>query len=63
MYLDQAFQAPDRNEFIAAMQKKISSHTSNGSWKFMLWSKALSSEIVVPAVSAMRRKSLAKFSR
>jgi Reverse transcriptase (RNA-dependent DNA polymerase)/GAG-pre-integrase domain len=56
MYLHQAMAAPDRAEFVKAMEKEVSSHTSNSNWKIIERKHVPPGHKVLPAVWAMRRK-------
>jgi Reverse transcriptase (RNA-dependent DNA polymerase)/GAG-pre-integrase domain len=56
MYLDEALKAPDRAEFIRAMQKEVQAHTSNNNWRIIPRSRVPHGQTVLPAVWAMRRK-------
>jgi Reverse transcriptase (RNA-dependent DNA polymerase)/GAG-pre-integrase domain len=56
MYLQEALKAPDRNEFIKAMEKEVNSHMNNHNWQIISRAKVPSNQPVLPAVWAMRRK-------
>lgn len=56
MYLHEALQAPDREQFITAMEKEINSHVSNENWIIVDRKDIPAEKTIVPAVWAMRRK-------
>lgn len=56
MYLNQAMAAPDRAEFLTAMQKEVQSHTDNENWVIMNRDDVPTGQNVLPSVWAMRRK-------
>jgi hypothetical protein len=56
MYYHEAMKAPDRAEFVKAMEKEIQAHTSNKNWKVIHRSEIPQNQMVLPAVWAMRRK-------
>jgi Reverse transcriptase (RNA-dependent DNA polymerase)/GAG-pre-integrase domain len=56
MYMHQALAAPDRKEFIKAMEKEIRAHTENSNWKIINRSDVPRGQTVLPSVWAMRRK-------
>ena len=56
MYVDQALKAPDREQFLKAMQKEVDDHSSNEHWRIVPRSGLPSGTKVLPAVWAMKRK-------
>jgi hypothetical protein len=56
MYLHQAMSAPDRDEFLKAMDKEVQSHTVNQNWEIVDIADVPKGHRVLPAVWAMRRK-------
>jgi hypothetical protein len=56
MYLQQAMAAPDKQEFMDAMEKEIKSHTDNLNWVIMDRKDVPPNHKVLPVVWAMRRK-------
>jgi Reverse transcriptase (RNA-dependent DNA polymerase) len=56
MYLHQAMQAPDKIEFIKAMEKEVNSHIEKSNWTIIDRSAVPAHQPVLPAVWAMRRK-------
>jgi hypothetical protein len=56
MYLHEALRAPDRAEFIKAMQAEIGSHTERKHWKLMLKIDVPEEHKVLDAIWSMKRK-------
>ena len=56
LYLDEALEAPDRDEFIKAMLKEVRDHERRGHWKVVPSSKVPKGVKVLPAVWSMARK-------
>ena len=56
MYLHEALRAPDRKQFIAAMQKEVSDHEKNGHWEVVPREDVPEGTKVLPAVWSMKRK-------
>jgi Reverse transcriptase (RNA-dependent DNA polymerase) len=56
MYLHEALKAPDKKEFLKAMEKEVRAHTENANWKVMKRKDVPKDQTVLPAVWAMRRK-------
>ena len=56
MYVDQAMRAPNKKQFMQAMEKKVHAHTENKHWKLIPRSEVPSGTKVLPAVWAMKRK-------
>jgi hypothetical protein len=56
MYVDQALKAPDKREFLKAMQKEVEAHTEKKHWELVLRSDVPEGTRVLPAVWAMKRK-------
>ena len=56
LYLDEALEAPDRDEFIKAMLKEVRDHERRGHWKDVPNSKVPKGVKVLPAVWSMARK-------
>jgi Reverse transcriptase (RNA-dependent DNA polymerase)/GAG-pre-integrase domain len=56
MYLDKALKAPDRVEFVKAMEKEVRAHTESKNWRIIPRAKVPAHQTVLPAVWAMRRK-------
>ena len=56
MYVDEALRAPDRDQFIKAMEQEIASHTDNNHWEIVNRSEVPNGIKVLPSVWAMRRK-------
>jgi hypothetical protein len=56
MYLDDALKAPDRNEFIKAMQHEVAQHEERGHWIMILRSQVPIGTKILPAVWSMKRK-------
>ena len=56
MYLHEAMRQPDREQFIEAMVKEVTTHTERGHWEIMSRSGVPEGTDVLPAVWAMKRK-------
>ena len=56
MYVDQALKAPDKKEFLKAMQKEVDAHTEKKHWELVPRSAVPDGTKVLPAVWAMKRK-------
>lgn len=56
MYLHEALKAPDRDEFLKAMQQEVKDHEERGHWELVSKSDIPEGTIILPAVWAMRRK-------
>ena len=56
LYLHEAMKEPDKQKFVEAMVKEITSQSQNGNWILILRSEVPSGEKVLPSVWAMRRK-------
>ena len=56
MYLHQAMQQPDRDQFLEAMEQEVTSQSENGNWKIVHKSVVPATAQVVPAVWSMKRK-------
>jgi Reverse transcriptase (RNA-dependent DNA polymerase) len=56
LYMHEALAAPDRREFIKAMEKEIRAHTENSNWKVIRRSDVPPNQVVLPSVWAVRRK-------
>ena len=56
MYLHQAMKAPDRLEFIKAMEKEVESHETNKHWEIIKRSDVPEGIKPLPAVWSMKRK-------
>jgi hypothetical protein len=56
MYLHEAMRAPDRAEFIKAMQAEIGSHTERKHWKLMRRNDVPDDQPVLDAIWSMKRK-------
>ena len=56
MYLDDALKAPDRDEFIKAMQQEVIQHEERGHWIMIPRSEVPPGTKVLPAVWSMKRK-------
>ncbi len=56
MYVDQALKAPDKKDFLKAMQKEIEAHTENKHLELVQRSLVPAGTKVLPAVWAMTRK-------
>jgi Reverse transcriptase (RNA-dependent DNA polymerase)/GAG-pre-integrase domain len=56
MYLHEALAAPDRREFVRAMEKEIRAHTEGANWKIIKRADVPKGQMVLPSVWAMRRK-------
>ena len=56
MYVDEALRAPDRDQFIKAMEQEIASHTDNNHWEIVNRSEVPNGIKVLPSVWAMQRK-------
>jgi hypothetical protein len=56
MYYHEAMKAPDRADFVRAMEKEMQAHTENRNWQVVLRSSIPRGQMVLPAVWAMRRK-------
>jgi Reverse transcriptase (RNA-dependent DNA polymerase) len=54
--MEEALKAPDRAEFVKAMEKEVKAHTENHNWRIIPRSKVPANQPVLPAVWAMRRK-------
>ena len=50
MYVDQALQAPDRQQFLAAMEKEVVSHHNNKHWEVIRRSDVPKGAKILPAV-------------
>ena len=56
MYLHEALQAPDRAQFIKAMQDKVKAHEDLHHWELIPKSEVPENTIILPAVWSMKRK-------
>ena len=56
MYLDDALKAPDRNEFIKAMQNEVAQHEERGHWIMIPRTEVPTGTKILPAVWSMKRK-------
>jgi hypothetical protein len=56
MYLYQAMQESDKDEFLEAMVQEIDSHTAAGNWSILHKSKISQGSPVIPAVRQMKLK-------
>ena len=56
MYLDDALEAPDRNEFIKAMQHEVAQHEEREQWVMIPRAQVPTGTKVLPAVWSMKRK-------
>jgi histone deacetylase 1/2 len=56
MYLHEALQAPDRKQFIEAMQREIKDHEELKHWELVPRSTVPRDTLILPSVWAMRRK-------
>ena len=56
MYLDDALKAPDRNEFIKAMQHEVAQHEERGHWVMIPRTQVPTGTKILPAVWSMKRK-------
>jgi hypothetical protein len=56
MYLHQAMSAPDRQQFLDAMESEVKSHTDNVNWLIINKNDVPANHKILPAVWAMRRK-------
>jgi hypothetical protein len=56
MYLHEALRAPDRAEFIKAMQQKVKDHEEWGHWELIPKSEVPEGTVILPAVWSMKRK-------
>ena len=56
LYMDQALNSPDREEFIKAMIKEVRDHESRGHWKLIPQSDVPPGHKILPAVWSMARK-------
>jgi histone deacetylase 1/2 len=56
MYLHEALKAPDRAEFIKAMQQEVRDHEERGHWELIPKSQVPEGTIILPAVWSMKRK-------
>ena len=56
LYYHEALQAPDRDNFIQAMQKEVQDHEDKQHWELMPWSEVPEGTIILPAVWSMKCK-------
>jgi hypothetical protein len=56
MYLHEALRAPDRSEFIKAMQQEVKDHKDRQHWEMIPKSQVPQGTIILPAVWSMKRK-------
>ena len=56
MYLNQALEQPDADEFVKAVVKEINGHVENKNWELIRRDQVPADAEVVPSVWAMRRK-------
>ena len=56
LYLGQAMKAPDRDQFIKAMETEVNAHSRNEHWELIPKSSVPNNKQVIPAVWAMKRK-------
>jgi histone deacetylase 1/2 len=56
MYMHEALKAPDRAEFIKAMQQEVRDHEERGHWELISKSEVPKGTIILPAVWSMKRK-------
>jgi hypothetical protein len=56
MYLHQALRAPDRKEFVKAMEREVQAHVKSEIWEIVSRVDITSDRKVLPSVWAMRRK-------
>ena len=56
LYYHEALQAPDRDNFIQAMQKEVQDHEDREHWELIPQSKVPEGTIILPAVWSMKHK-------
>ena len=56
MYMHEAMQQPDREQFIQAMKEEVESQTTNNNWKIVKCKDVPEDATILPAVWAMKCK-------